>query len=160
MHWRKLMERADDTLGSWDLEVDGKYQPVVVTIRDFFTGEFKGGGIREQKVFVRFDEFKKHMVCNATNFKRLQAKFDSFNPDDYKGKQVVLGVEKVKSPEGMVDALRFSIRDVPQPKKLPDMTDAEFEKAIVNIESGKTTIEKIKSLRTLTKDQEEKLNGN
>jgi hypothetical protein len=159
MHWRKLLEKQDDTLGSWDLEVDGAYVPVVVTIKQFFQGEFKGGGVKEQKVFVRFDEYNKPMVCNTTNFKRLQTKFGSFDPDDYVGKRIILGVEKVKSPEGMVDALRFSIREIPAPKALPMITETEMAATMKSLMEGKTTIEKVKQKRTLTPEQETELNN-
>ena len=143
-------------LGAYSLESDGKYTPVVVTIEKVFTGEFTSQGGKEQRPFIKFKEFDKHMVVNRTNFKRLEKFFNSFNPNDYVGKQIVLGVENVSSPEGMVPALRFSTRPIPK-QELPAITDEEFEKTKVSIQSGKTTVEKVEKIRTLTAEQKEEL---
>jgi len=158
MHWRQMY--ADEKyLGAYSLEKDGKYQPVVVTIEKVFVGEFLSQGGKEQRPFVKLKEFDKTMVMNRTNFKRLEKFFNSFNPDDYVGKQIVLGVETVASPDGPTPALRFSTRPIPQPtqQSLPQMSTEEFEKAKSNVATGKTTIEKIEKLRSLTAEQKEEL---
>ena len=141
-HWRNLM-KDNKYLGSWDLEVNGKYEPTIVTIEKIYQDVMFGEMGKEDKVFIKLKEFEKSMVSNRTNFKRLETFFNSFNPDDYTSKQIVLSVEKVKSPQGMVDALRFSTR--PLPKKL--------SVAVESVKSGRTTIEKIQKQYTLTADQ-------
>lgn len=143
-------------LGAYSLEKDGNYEPVIVTIDNIYVGDFMSQGGKEQRPFAKFKEFDKPMIVNRTNFKRLEKFFQSFNPDDYRGKQIVLGVEVVGSPEGPTPALRFSTRPIPQ-KTLPALTDAEFEKAKENIVAGKSTLAKVKSARTLTPEQEEEL---
>ena len=39
MHWRNLM-KDNKYLGSWDLEVNGKYEPRMVTIEKIYQGDF------------------------------------------------------------------------------------------------------------------------
>jgi hypothetical protein len=139
-------------LGSWDLEVNGKYEPTIVTIEKIYQDVMVGEMGKEDKVFIKLKEFEKSMVSNRTNFKRLEIFFNSFNPDDYTSKQIVLSVEKVKSPQGMVDALRFSTRPLPK-KELPSLPDEKLPVAVESVKSGRTTIEKIQKQYTLTADQ-------
>jgi hypothetical protein len=141
-------------LGAWDLEVDGKYEPRIVTIDKVYQDTFIGEMGKEQKVFIKLKEFSKPMVTNRTNFKRLEVFFDSFNPSDYVGKQIVLGVEKVKSPQGMVEALRFSTRPLPAKKnEMKVFTESSILVAIDAVRSKSTTVEKIKSQYKLTDEQ-------
>ena len=137
-------------LGSWDLEVNGKYEPRVVTIEKVFQDVMVGEMGKEDKVFAKLKEFPKAMVCNRTNFKRLETFFGSFNPDDYIGKQIVLTTEKVKSPQGLVDALRFSTRPIPQKTKAK-LT--KLDAAVDSIKNGRSTFEKIAEAYELTDDQ-------
>jgi len=150
-HWRNLM-KDNKYLGSWDLEVNGKYEPTIVTIERIYQDVMVGEMGKEDKVFIKLKEFEKSMVSNRTNFKRLETFFNSFNPDDYTSKQIVLSVEKVKSPQGMVDALRFSTRPLPK-KELPSLPDEKLPVAVESVKSGRTTIEKIQKQYTLTADQ-------
>jgi hypothetical protein len=145
-------------LGSWDLEVDGKYEPRVVTIEKIYQDVMVGEMGKEDKVFVKLAEFQKSMVANRTNFKRLETFFGSFDFNDYIGKQIVLGVEKVKSPQGMTDALRFSTRPLPKKEK-PTITDERFDKALQAIADGKTTAEKLIADFSLTPEQHAKVTG-
>jgi hypothetical protein len=150
-HWRNLM-KDNKYLGAWDLEVNGKYEPVQVTIEKIYQDTFVGEMGKEDKVFVKLKEFDKPMVCNRSNFKRLETFFNSFDPSDYVGKNIVLSTEKVKSPQGLVDALRFSTRPLPK-KELPLLTDDQLTKAIDAVKSGRTTIDKIKKQYSITEDQ-------
>lgn len=137
-------------LGAWDLEVSGKYEPKVVTIERIYQDTMVGEMGKEDKVFAKLKEFPKAMVCNRTNFKRLETFFNSFNPDEYIGKQIVLTTEKVKSPQGMVDALRFSTRPLPQKVKAK-LT--KLDAAVDSIKNGRSTFEKIAEAYDLTEDQ-------
>lgn len=150
-HWRNMM--ADNKyLGAWDLEVNGKYEPRVVTIEKVYQDTFVGEMGKEQKVFIKLKEFSKPMVTNRTNFKRLETFFNSFNPDDYLNKQIVLGAEKVKSPQGMVEALRFSTRPLPK-KELPLLPGDKLQAAIDAIKAKSTDVEKISKQYKLTDEQ-------
>jgi hypothetical protein len=156
-HWRNLM-KDNKYLGSWDLEVNGKYEPRVVTIEKVFQDVMVGEMGKEDKVFIKLKEFQKSMVANRTNFKRLEVYFGSFNFNDYVGKQIVLGVEKVKSPQGMTDALRFSTRPLPKKEK-PSITPERFAKALQAIADGKTTAEKLIADFNLTPEQHAEVTG-
>lgn len=156
-HWRSLFARDEKFLGSWNLEKDGKYESVVVHIEKFYQDTLVGSMGKESKVVCKLKEFDKSMVVNRTNFKRLQQKFDSFDMNDYINKPVQLGVEKVKSPEGMVDALRFSTRPVQVQKSLPALKDEDVAKVKEKIANGELTLEKLKTMRSITKEQENEI---
>jgi hypothetical protein len=145
-------------LGSWDLEVDGKYEPRIVTIEKIYQDVMVGEMGKEDKVFVKFKEYPKSMVCNRSNFRRLETFFNSFDFNDYLGKQIVMSVEKVKSPQGMVDALRFSTRPLPTKAK-PTLDDARFAKALQALQEGKTTVEKLTSDFNLNQAQHDQIKG-
>jgi hypothetical protein len=152
-HWRNLMS-DNKYLGAWDLEVNGKYEPRIVTIEKVYQDTFVGEMGKEQKVFIKLKEFSKPMVSNRTNFKRLETFFESFDPNDYIGKQIVLGAEKVKSPQGMVEALRFSIRPLPVKKnEMKVFTESSILVAIEAVRSKSTTVDKIKTQYKLTDEQ-------
>jgi hypothetical protein len=152
-HWRTMF--ADEKyLGAYSLEKDGKYDAVIVTIESIYVGDFLSQGGKEKRPFAKFKEFEKPMVINRTNFKRLEKFFQSFDPTLYAGKQIVLGVENVSSPEGMVPALRFSTRPLPVAQK-PELPAAALTKAIESVKSGKRSIEDIEAKYSLTADQRE-----
>lgn len=155
-HWRTMF--ADEKyLGAYSLEKDGKYESVIVTIENIYVGDFLSQGGKEKRPFVKLKEFDKPMVLNRTNFKRLEKFFQSFDPQTFVGKQIVLGVETVSSPEGMVPALRFSTRPLPVAQK-PDLPDAAMPKAIEQVKSkGQSAIAKIEEKYTLTAEQRETL---
>ncbi len=139
-------------LGSWDLEVNGKYEPKTVTIEKIYQDVFVGQMGKEDKVFLIMKEFDKPMVCNRSNFKRLEKFFGTFDYKEYVGKQIVLGTEKVQSPQGIVDALRFSTRPLPKKTK-QTLTSDMMDKAKNALESGRTTISKISATYELSKEQ-------
>ncbi len=139
-------------LGSWDLEVNGKYEPKLVTIKKIYQDFFVGEMGKEDKVFLMMNEFNKPMVCNRSNFKRLEKFFGTFDYNEYIGKQIVLNTEKVKSPQGMVDALRFSTRPLPKKTKKV-LTDDQMEKATESVLNGRSTLAKISAVYELTDSQ-------
>ena len=153
-HWRQMFERENKTLGSWDLEVNGTFESKIVTIERFYQGEIVGSKGKEAKQMLKLKEFDKPMVCNVTNFKRMQKFFSSFDPNDYLGKQIVLGVEKVRDPSSseQVDALRFSIRPLPQQSK-KEIANSDIPKVIKSILSGATTLEALQQTREITAEQ-------
>ena len=157
MHWRNLMT-DNKYLGSWDLEVDGKYEPRIVTIEKIYQDVMVGEMGKEDKVFIKFTDFKKSMICNRSNFKRLEVYFGSFDFNAYLGKQIVLSVEKVKSPQGVVDALRFSTRPLPKKEK-PTLDEARFAKALQALQEGKTTVEKLTNDFNLNQAQHDQIKG-
>ena len=139
-------------LGSWDFEVNGKYEPKLVTIKKIYQDVFVGEMGKEDKVFLMMEELNKTMVCNRSNFKRLEKFFGTFDYNEYIGKQIVLNTEKVKSPQGMVDALRFSTRPLPKKTKKV-LTDDQMEKATESVSNGRSTLAKISAVYELTDSQ-------
>lgn len=158
-HWRSMFAQDEKFLGSWNLEKNGKYEPVVVHIERFYSDTLVSSMGKESKIVAKLKEFDKPIVVNRTNFSILQKKFNSFDPNDFLNKPVVLTVETVKSPQGLVDALRFSSRDIPTQKKLATIKDEDFPAVIEKIQKGELTIEKLKTIRELSVEQLEKLNG-
>ena len=159
-HWREMFKDSDKYLGSVDLWNDQKksYNQVVVTIDKFFTDEMVGSMGKEKKVFVKLKEFQKPMVANVTNMKRLAKLFDTVDSDVYLGKKVALGVEKVSSPEGKVDALRFSSRPPQiQNSEKQDFPEDALPKAIASLQKKSTTIESILSKYNVTDEQRKAL---
>jgi len=150
-HWRKQFV-DDKTIGAHDLEIDGKFGTAIVKIKRFYQDTLVGSMGKEDKVFAELIGMNKPMIVNRTNFKRLETYFNSFNMDDFLNKDVLLQVEKVKSPEGIVPALRFSSRPIPKAQKQP-IADADFPKALAAVKSGSTTAEKLKETRALTPEQ-------
>ena len=121
-HWRHLFN--EKFLGSWDLEADGKFNDRVLTIERFGKSELVTEKGKEQKVVIKFKEFPKEMVCNKTNFKRLQEMFGSFDTNAFIGKKITLTTERVKNPKEpgtFVDGLRIK-KELPPEKKLPTLT--------------------------------------
>jgi hypothetical protein len=161
-HYRSRFAESDKHLGSWDLwdDENKKYFQVEVTVDKFVNDVLVGSMGTEKKVFVKLKEYSKLMVCNVTNFKRLSKLYESVDENDFIGKTVVLGVEKVKSPEGMVDALRFSTRK-PAPtvvEGLKFISDEAFPRALASVASGGTPIDKILAKYSVTEEQFKQLN--
>lgn len=160
-HYRTWFEASDKHLGSvnlWD-DKSKSYIKTVVTIKEFVQDKLVGSMGEENRIFARFNELPKMMVMNKENGERLSRIFDSVEENDYLGKKIVLGVEKVKSPKGMVDALRFSVRDTmnlskakPTTVKKP-FTQEDLEKAIKLIGKGAVTIEKLQESYGINAEQ-------
>lgn len=166
-HWRKqFFDKNEHNLGSWDLWSDetGKFESVVVTIEKYgFTNVVSEQGT-DKKPCVYFKEFKKPMPLIVKNFRRLEKKFGSVDPDSYLGKQVLLQVEKEKAFGDVWDVLRFSSREIPahllskEPKKeapkqatggLAEMTETEFTAQLQAVKDGKKTIAQLQKVRTI-----------
>jgi len=157
-HWRH--EFDSPTLGHWDLEKDGNYQQFNVTIEKIYKGEIVGQEGKTMKTLIKFKEFVKPMVCNITNFKRLERRFSSTKKDDYLGGLITLGVEKTKSPEGKVDCLRFlSKTPTPTVNAKKSITDERLQSACDKIQTGDYSKEDLLKQFDLTPDQITKLDS-
>jgi len=155
-HWRKL--KNEKYLGSWDLEKDGKFIIVTVTIDKIFNAEMTGQMGKQQKTFIKFKEFQKQMIMNTTNFKRLENQFKIFDPNQFIGKQVYLNVEKVDSPEGKVDALRFLSKEVKSASDVKKtLSDERFDDALKSIIEKTFTKDDLLKKFQLSDDQLTKL---
>lgn len=158
-HWRKNFENSDKAIGAHVLEENGKFTTKVVTIERFFNDKITGQMGTENKRFVQLKEFKLPMVCNITNYKRLEKFFNSFDESEYIGKQITLGVELISVAGEKMPSLRFSTRPIQQQKPTKQaIKDEDFPKALASVQSGAITIEKLMETRELTESQIQQLN--
>lgn len=84
----------------------------------------------EYKWLVRFTEFKKPMVLNSTNIKRLAKACGSEDTDDWIGKQVVLFVDPdVEFAGNVVGGLRIRAKKQEMQTKsvMPPKTGSKFD---------------------------------
>ena len=101
-HWKKLTN--PDYLGAYALE-DGK--DVVLTINHVREEVVTGtGGKKDNCVVCHFAENVKPMILNATNMKTITSLLGTPYIEDWLGKKIQIGVEKVKYAGDLVDALR------------------------------------------------------
>lgn len=101
-HWKKLTN--PDYLGAYALE-DGK--DVVLTINHVREEVVTGtGGKKDNCAVCHFAENVKPMILNATNMKTITSLLGTPYIEDWSGKKIQIGVEKVKYAGDLVDTLR------------------------------------------------------
>lgn len=140
-HWKKL--HNPDYLGSYSLANEqGGFNEVDVTIKqvtnEIITGE---GNKKDECIVLRFAEFNKPMVCNATNAKSIVKVTGSSFIEDWIGKRVTLYVSKIKAFGDVVDALRIKSK-APAPVALPELKlgSTEFSNVVNAIKLGNADI--------------------
>ena len=113
-HFKKLQN--PDFLGTYALE-DGK--DIILTI-DFVRQEKVTGsdGKSEECIVCHWKEQQKPMILNSTNCKMIAKLIGSPYIEDWSGKKIQIGSERVKAFGDVVDALRVR-------KTLPKQTAAE-----------------------------------
>lgn len=101
-HWKKLTN--PNYLGAYSIE-DGR--DLILTIKsvgnEMVVGE---GGKKEECTVCHFIENQKPMILNATNMKMIAKLYKSPYIEDWAGKKIQIGIEKVKAFGEVVDALR------------------------------------------------------
>lgn len=147
-HWRNLTN--EKYLGHWDLEINGEYLPMNVTVEKIYKGDFVGEMGKEQKVFAKFKEFAKSMLLNKTNLKALELATKTFDPDKFVGFVVTLKVEKAKIKGATVDALRISPNLPVLSKPVLNPDHEKWEQAKKAIQNGQTTIDKVMQSYVIT----------
>lgn len=101
-HWKKLTN--PNYLGAYALE-DGK--DLILTIKDVREETVTGtDGKKEDCVVCYFYESVKPMILNATNMKMIQKLYKTPYIEQWRGKQIQVGIEKIKAFGDLVDALR------------------------------------------------------
>jgi hypothetical protein len=130
LHWKKLHNY--DYLGAYSLE---QGQDVTLTIKEVKSEMVKGTSGREEKcMVVYFQEEDKPMIFNRTNSKTVAQVHGTPYVDEWVGKQIVVGIEKVNAFGETTDALRVR-HFAPQAK--------------VNVTDAITTLSKAKDLKEL-----------
>ncbi len=111
-----LMGKSPNFLGSWDL-YDAPGQRITVTI-DTFTSEKvpNGKGGNELVTVLHFKESIKPLICNLTNRKTLCRLYKTKSVQELKGKQIIIGIEKVHAFGKIHDALRI-VPEIPSAKR-------------------------------------------
>ena len=101
-HWKKLTN--PDYLGAYALD-DGK--DVILTISYVREEKVTGSdGKKDDCVVCHFSERVKPMILNSTNMKTITKLFGTPYIEDWSGRRIQIGIEKVKAFGDVVDALR------------------------------------------------------
>ena len=106
-NWKKLIN--PDYLGAYSLDDgNGKYVDVIATIQYVKVETVTGpDGKKEDCAVAHFEESMKPMILNTTNMKMLEKLFKSKYIEDWAGRKIQIGVERVKAFGDVVDALRI-----------------------------------------------------
>lgn len=101
-HWKKLTN--PDYLGSYSLE-DG--QDIILTIREVKQETVTGPeGKQELCLVCHWQENAKPMILNVTNSKMIEKLLKTPYIEEWSGKRIQIGAEKVRAFGEIVDALR------------------------------------------------------
>ena len=120
-HWRKIIE--SEYLAGADLDDgQGNHPAIVATIRTASQEMVMDPGTKKQEscLILKFQESKyKPMICNATNAKSISKALGSEYIQDWSGKQITIGTERVKAFGEVWDALR--VKPIPpKPAAVPE----------------------------------------
>ena len=106
-HWRKILEK--DFLSGADLDDgEGGHIEITATIDKATREKVKDqSGEEEDCLVLHFKEKIKPMILNVTNSKTLDKLVDTSYIEDWAGKRIRIGTEKVKAFGEIHDALRI-----------------------------------------------------
>lgn len=113
-HWKKMVD--PNFLGAYSID-DGK--DLILTI-DYVRQETVVGadGKKDDCIVCHWKENQKPMILNSTNCKMIQKLLGTPYIEEWNGKKIQIGVEKVKAFGDVVEALRVR-------KFLPKATEAK-----------------------------------
>lgn len=103
-HWQKWYN--PNYLGAWAFEPGEEKTVTISEIVDNEPVQSQRG--KELCRVAHFEEDVKPLILNKTNSKMIAKVWGVPYIEDWKGLRIVLKVKKVKSPDGMVDAVRVS----------------------------------------------------
>ncbi len=116
-HWKKLTN--PNYLGAYSIE---NGQDLILTIKYVQEEKVIGtDGKKDDCVVCHFVENAKPMILNATNMKTITKLYKTPYIEEWAGKKIQIGIEKVKAFGDIVEALRIrknipSIQPVAYPK--------------------------------------------
>lgn len=123
-------------IGGWTFEDGDK----VLTIKDvqpmMVRNEKNQSG--EEKMCILFEETDKPMVLNSTNNDTITKVLDSSLFDNWIGKQILIGTEKVRAFGDIWDAVRVR-PELPKPKTTDPITPEQIDAINGLIETGAIT---------------------
>jgi len=153
-HWKKL--KNPDYLGAYSLDekelIEGRTVEILTVKKEFV----KGSDGKESECTVAYLKAEKPFILNSTNCKMIEKVLETPYIEQWEGKRIVVYGEKIKAFGEQVQALR--VKNVSA--KLPELTPSNekvWQNAIAALKSGKFDIAKIKSLYTLTPENESAL---
>lgn len=119
VHWRMLANNSD-YIGAYCFQPNEEKIVTITNVkREVVTG---ADGKREECVIVYFKE-EKPLILNSTNGKMIQRVLGSPFIQDWVGKRIVLGVEKVRAFGEVVDAVRVKNKKVAQTETVQKCSD-------------------------------------
>ena len=109
-HWREI--KQTNYLGSHDLnDGSGGFQEITATIKQAKKQKVKDiTGDESTELVLTFADGLKPMILNVTNSRTLEKLFKSSYIEDWAGKKIIIGTEKVKAYGEMHDGLRIRNR--------------------------------------------------
>lgn len=124
-HWKKLTN--PDYLGAYSIE---NGQDMILTISYVREEKVVGtDGKKDDCVVCHFQEKCKPMILNSTNMKMIAKLYDTPYIEDWQGKKIQVGIEKVKAFGEIVEALR--VRNfIPEPVQEQKFLCEKCDKAI------------------------------
>lgn len=146
-HWREI--KQTEYLGGHDLN-DGKggFKDIIVTIKEAHKKKVSDiHGDETDELILEFADDTKPMILNVTNSRTLSKLFKSSYIEDWAGKEIQIGTQKVKAFGEMHDALR--IRPFPPKKQAPTVNCVECGKPITPFEGAPVDVIIAKSTEEL-----------
>ena len=121
-HWRTIL--TTDYLGGVDLDDgNGGHIEITATIDKAVQEKVKDqNGNEEVCLVLHFTGKIKPMILNVTNSKMIEKLFNSSYIEDWAGRQIQIGTEKVKAFGEVHDALRIR-KFVPKTEKVVNCAD-------------------------------------
>jgi len=147
-HWKKL--NNPDYIGAYELM--GVCDELKVKIKDVKQMKVKGTDGKEELCTVAFLDGQKPMILNSTNCKTITAIYQTPFIEEWKGKEIILFVAKIKAFGDVVDALR--IKPIAPGKEILDSNHPKFADAKKAIQAKSATIEQIKKKYEVSSETE------
>lgn len=120
------MKSSEAFPSNWLHSEDLQGKRVAVTIEEITSEELNFEGRKQRKPVMRFQGKDKSLVVNRTNWNRLADFLGSDDSDDWIGKTIVLGVEKVDFQGKRVPAIRVLGLARPVAAKAPEPPPPEI----------------------------------
>ena len=140
-HWRTVLQTT--YLGGADLD-DGKngHKDITVTIKSVGREKVKDQTGSEEECLVMRLVGLKPMILNTTNSKMLEKLFGTSYIEDWSGKKMQIGTEKVKAFGDVYDALRVR-KFLPkiETKTVSQCTDCKADIIAVGTTSAKVIVD-------------------
>lgn len=119
-HWKKLTN--PNYLGAYSIE---NGQDLILTIKTVREEKVIGtDGKKDDCVVCYFYENVKPMILNATNMKQITKLYKTPFIEEWTGKKIQVGIEKVKAFGDIVEALRVR-KNIPQQTAPADFVKCE-----------------------------------